>query len=290
MATIHLWGVDGSPSLISPESIALFWLVNTFEIECTVVFSNNAHLSPREELPLYLGEDGSAAYEYQEIVELLLARELSLEERSLLCWAAERCGELSDYQLYINRKNYEQYTRRVFSQLLPWPLWYNSPVQGRERARRRCGVGAAPAPAAAPARDAEKELAQHSKTLQVTQEQRARDEKALADVAAEMEYTAALDRALQPWIAARGELGELGPAELLLGAHLYVQQQLPDGARVTTHLRAHYPALCDGLLRACVERALALRATAVAVRAPTSAEAPSVPRALYRYVASSWTT
>ncbi|AAS52056.1 ADR136Cp [Eremothecium gossypii ATCC 10895] len=283
MATIHLWGVDGAPALISPESIALFWLVNTCEVECTVVFSNNAHLSPREELPLYVGEDGSAAYEYPEIVEQLLGRELGLEERSLVCWAAERCGALSDYQLYLNRKNYEQYTRRVFSQLLPWPLWYNTPVQRRERARAQRGG------TPAPAHDAEKELAQHSKTLQATRELRERGEKALADAAAEMEYAAALDRALQPWIAVRGAAATLGPAELLFAAHLYVQQQLPDGARVTAHLRAHYPALCDGLLRACELHACAPRAAAVAVRAPTAAETPSVPRELYRYVTSYWT-
>lgn len=74
--SVHLWGENGKPSLISAESVALVWFVKACGSEQTkalvkgleVVFSNNTDLSPDGKLPVLILDDGMKVTGYVNIV------------------------------------------------------------------------------------------------------------------------------------------------------------------------------------------------------------------------------
>ncbi|CCK73113.1 SAM complex subunit SAM37 KNAG_0M02600 [Huiozyma naganishii CBS 8797] len=158
---LHLWGVDGRPSLVSPESLALFWYLGDElagvparqRSDWELVFSNNTSLSPTGVLPLLCLieddlEDGRRKVMrnicgYGDIVQYII-NEVQCRNTGLLDLAAgvhylkRELGLLTLYQMYLNRDNYVQFTRKQFSKLLYWPMWYNAPIQTRAKVKRQC--------------------------------------------------------------------------------------------------------------------------------------------------------
>ncbi|AMD20890.1 HDR148Cp [Eremothecium sinecaudum] len=289
MPTIHLWGYNDKPSLISPDSIALFWLINLFNIECTVVFSNNVDLSPNKELPVLIKDDGSAICKFDSIVESLWSRNASLLERGLFVFTSERLNRLTDYQLYLNKINYESYTRKVFSHLLYWPMWYNTPLNNRALAKQKCASIGYIEPdtrdeQVGPVDEATKHLARDSKTFQMTQERRQKDKEMLEYTKYNMQYTSQLQEVLKSLLDARKNIpDQLIPADLLLYANLYVQLELPDGERIQTFLQHQFPDFMRSLLETCNKYSHLAVAGNVILREPTFSESGNLLMTTYNF-------
>lgn len=161
MRTFHLWGNNGEPNFISPESVALYWILKdpkygiTNENSITrdeIVFSNNTDLSPDNHLPLLIitndekeepvkvsGFDNIIRY-YQRVESTSVDPDNSnqLYENSLLEYVMNDMNPLTMYQLYLNSANYVGFTRKQFSQLLYFPMWYNVPINYRTNVRKQC--------------------------------------------------------------------------------------------------------------------------------------------------------
>lgn len=240
---VHLWGIDGKPSVISPESLALYWFLNGFYVEqekVVIVFSNNTDLSPNAELPLLI--DGEVKVcSYPDIVGYLSSKD-DLLETALLQFTATRISTLTQYQLYLNKHNYESFTRKIFSHLLYWPLWYNTPLHYRRVAREKC------ASLAYIKNEDDEEYTDEglantsdlvqSKVLRIAQAQKSRQKELLEQAKCNLQYLNKLDDALEKWNKVRTELDEsINATDLLLLANIYVQLELPDGDHIRKHLK-----------------------------------------------------
>ncbi|AET38909.1 SAM complex subunit SAM37 Ecym_3423 [Eremothecium cymbalariae DBVPG len=292
MCIIHLWGEAMKPSLVSPESIALYWFINLYNIETTMVFSNNTDVSPNNELPVCICSDGSYIYGYQGIVEMFLDKKMSLLEAGLIQHTVSTFGCLTDYQLYLNKVNYEKYTRKIFSYLLHWPMWYNTPLKYRELVKKKCAnLGYIESSDDANIGNsitdqAEKELARSSKAFRNIEKQHEKNQQTLNYVKYSMQYMSKLDSSLTPWIEARKEIGkELNVLDILLYAHIYVQMILPDGARIKEHLKKTFPEFFTMLMSTC-DICSSRKADKVTIRDPTFLESGNIPMTVYRSITS----
>lgn len=252
--TIHMWGLEEKPSLISPESIGLYWFLNGYYSKLQVaheiefVFSNNTDLSPNEELPLLVLGDNKISgfvnivdYLMQDLTYEIDDKGTALLQSSLLQYTSSDLTVLTNYQLYLNKENYETFTRRHFCRLLYWPMWYNTPLHYRAVARERCEdlLGYLPSEEeeALSSSTEPSELAQ-SKTFKVTQQNKRKGKEELQNAKFNMQYLNKLSEHLKVWIQVRERAmsEKVIPADLLMWANIYVQLQLPDKDKVATHL------------------------------------------------------
>lgn len=256
---IYLWGVDQKPSLVSPESIGLYWFLNGYYTKMQdsrkmeIVFSNNTDLSPNEELPL-LKSGSDLVSGFVSIVDYLMEganekddKGTALLQSSLLQYTSYDLGVLTHYQLYLNKENYESFTRRHFCRLLYWPMWYNTPSHYRAVAQERCSdlLGYLPSDEELDASELPKssvseepsELAQ-SKTFKVTQQNKRRGKEELKNAKYNLQYLNKLSEHLKVWIQVRERAltEQVIPADLLMWANIYVQLQLPSRGKVAEHL------------------------------------------------------
>lgn len=252
--TIHMWGLEEKPSLISPESIGLYWFLNGYYSKLQVaheiefVFSNNTDLSPNEELPLLVLGDNEISgfvnivdYLMQDLTSEIDDKGTALLQSSLLQYTSSDLTVLTNYQLYLNKENYETFTRRHFCRLLYWPMWYNTPLHYRAVARERCEdlLGYLPSEEeeALSGSTEPSELAQ-SKTFKVTQQNKRKGKEELQNAKFNMQYLNKLSEHMKVWIQVRERAmsEKVIPADLLMWANIYVQLQLPDKDKVATHL------------------------------------------------------
>lgn len=252
--TIHMWGLEEKPSLISPESIGLYWFLNGYYSKLQVaheiefVFSNNTDLSPNEELPLLVLGDNKISgfvnivdYLMQDLTSEIDDKGTALLQSSLLQYTSSDLTVLTNYQLYLNKENYETFTRRHFCRLLYWPMWYNTPLHYRAVARERCEdlLGYLPSEEeeALSGSTEPSELAQ-SKTFKVTQQNKRKGKEELQNAKFNMQYLNKLSEHMKVWIQVRERAmsEKVIPADLLMWANIYVQLQLPDKDKVATHL------------------------------------------------------
>lgn len=252
--TIHMWGLEEKPSLISPESIGLYWFLNGYYSKVQVaheiefVFSNNTDLSPNEELPLLVLGDNKISgfvnivdYLMQDLTSEIDDKGTALLQSSLLQYTSSDLTVLTNYQLYLNKENYETFTRRHFCRLLYWPMWYNTPLHYRAVARERCEdlLGYLPSEEeeALSGSTEPSELAQ-SKTFKVTQQNKRKGKEELQNAKFNMQYLNKLSEHMKVWIQVRERAmsEKVIPADLLMWANIYVQLQLPDKDKVATHL------------------------------------------------------
>ncbi|KAH3683331.1 hypothetical protein WICPIJ_005698 [Wickerhamomyces pijperi] len=147
---LHVWGNKDEFAIIDPESIASIWLLNELldKSNFTVVPSSNNKLSPTGKLPVLL-QNGQVIDGYQNIVQYLattqglsLDSELTPQEQafnqSLTIFAQTELSLITNYSLYLNKENYEKYTRGIFSHYLAFPLQYNTPISLRSLAKTKC--------------------------------------------------------------------------------------------------------------------------------------------------------
>ncbi|SCU90206.1 LAMI_0E01068g1_1 [Lachancea mirantina] len=239
VGNLHLWGFKGKPNLVSPESIALFWLLSSQKCnkKICIVFSNNTDLSPNGELPVLI-EEGQSIYGYGNIAQYLFEQESALET-ALLEFAQTQICALTQYQLYLERENYEQFTRKVFAHLLQWPYWYNTPLRYRALARKKCEklkYLSHPDDEESDENVAVEEMTQSS-VLKLSSRAKSRGRELLADTRHSVQYLSELGEQLKTWLEARGRLNkEVIAADFLLWANLHVQLTLPRGQRIGDYL------------------------------------------------------
>ncbi|CAI1632354.1 hypothetical protein SEUBUCD650_0M01970 [Saccharomyces eubayanus] len=271
---VHLWGENGKPSLISAESVALVWFIKACRSEQTkdlikgleVVFSNNTDLSPDGKLPVLILDDGMKVTGYVNIVLCLkrnthtakheknkndegslviVSKEDRLLEYALLNFIDSEIATLTDYQLFLNTKNYNEYTKKLFSKLLYFPMWYNTPLQLRLQARENCQeiIGSITLEddeefIESKALESASQLAQ-SKTFKITHENKVKNKQELQQVKYNLHFDNRLQNCIKHWLEVREKLDEsmVLPSDILFHANIYVQLNLPDGNRIRSKLK-----------------------------------------------------
>ncbi|KAI5957607.1 SAM37 [Candida theae] len=139
MIELHVWGYEEEISILSPSCIASAWILNllasSHNIQFKIIPSNNTHLSKLNELPLLI-DDGKQYSGFKEIAGYLSSRyqsdyfvSLSGEEKliddGLVTVLNSKFNAVNNYNLFSNTKNYENYTRKLFAKLFPFPMMYN---------------------------------------------------------------------------------------------------------------------------------------------------------------------
>ena len=320
MITIHLWGYDSTcqPSLISPESIALYWfLEETAEGEqegqgqgqgqvlrkdIEIVFSNNPSLSPNYHLPLLIDKQGTTANleeesddtfkkpvilsGYDNIIRYLTTGSHDdAMSSALLQFVADDIGSLTEWALYLNKNNYNNFTRPEHARLLRCEqsllqrLLLGSATAATTTAM---SVRAAvlkrlkrlnkeePEEPAELKETAPEDLAQ-SKVFKLQLESRQRVKRELQDFTDRTAYLSRLVDAVQRWREATGNSGNNIPsgataARLLLLANLRVQFSLPDtGAAARDRLSAEFT---EEFVQRLMSMSMSLHTTPVHHRAP----------------------
>lgn len=147
---LHVWGRDGDISLIDPESRACAWLLflhlTPLSTDFVVVTSCNTNLAETCKLPVLIVHDGNRTVKHEgfyavvDFVSTLHPTEskftpndrLSSTEQlvniTLAKYIQNTFYYISQYNLYVNTRNYEQCTRKRFASLLPFPMYYNQPL------------------------------------------------------------------------------------------------------------------------------------------------------------------
>ncbi|CAI4344421.1 CQS_1a_G0010020.mRNA.1.CDS.1 [Saccharomyces cerevisiae] len=271
--SVHLWGKDGEASLISVDSIALVWFIKLCTSEeaksmvagLQIVFSNNTDLSSDGKLPVLILDNGTKVSGYVNIVQFLhknictskyekgtdyeedlaiVRKKDRLLEYSLLNYVDVEISRLTDYQLFLNTKNYNEYTKKLFSKLLYFPMWYNTPLQLRSQARENCEeiIGSLTLEddeefVESKAMESASQLAQ-SKTFKIAHKNKIKGKQELQQVKYNLQFDNRLQSCVSNWLAARKKLDDsvILSSDLLFLANLYVQLGLPDGDRIRSKL------------------------------------------------------
>ncbi|KAI3404403.2 SAM37 [Candida oxycetoniae] len=152
MLKLHVWGDTEQVSVISPACIAAVWIADLVSkskgIDIDVVVSNNTNLSPIGELPVLI--DGEIKFSgYKQICSYLISkngpetqlqrlssREAFLDD-SVICHLENTLDIIHQYNLYSNRTNYEQYTRKLVARYYPFPMMYNQSLRLYKCAQER---------------------------------------------------------------------------------------------------------------------------------------------------------
>ncbi|EJS42408.1 tom37p [Saccharomyces arboricola H-6] len=273
VCSVHLWGSNGKPSLISVESVALVWFIESCDQEepknmvkgLQMVFSNNTDLSPDGKLPVLILDDGMKISGYVNIVHFLernrhtstheeskndggilasVGKEDRLLEYALLNFIDVEMSKLTDYQLYLNTKNYNEYTKKLFSKLLYFPMWYNTPLQLRSQARENCQdiIGSIILEddeefEESKALESASQLAQ-SKTFKIAHENNIKNKQDLQQVKFDLQFDNRLQKCIKSWLDVRKKLDQpvIVSCDTLFYANLYIQLNLPGGNRIRSKL------------------------------------------------------
>lgn len=155
MIQLHVWGKDKEVSIISPVSIASIWLLNLVltpqKVPFEVIPSNNTNLSSINELPVLIVNESEKYSGYNEIVNYIeenyksskyaslkyMSLEQQLLNRSLENMLTSKVQYINQYNLYSNTKNYEKFTRKLFSTYFPFPMMYNQPLEYHNQAQEQ---------------------------------------------------------------------------------------------------------------------------------------------------------
>lgn len=281
--TVHLWGLDEKPSVVSPESVAIYWLLNSKLCgkEACVVFSNNTDLSPNQELPVLI-EGNQTIHGFANIAEYLFPQESALE-MALLQFAQTKINTLTQYQLYLNKNNYDRFTRKVFSYLLHWPMWYNTPIKYRSLARKRCEtLGYLSHEDDEEEHSVEYDDLVQSKAIKVTQNSKVQNKELLTSTRYNVQFLSRLGEQLKWWLEARKKIPkDKIPADYLLWANLFVQQELPDGRVVRDFLEQNLGPDAYRNIQEHLHECTQLEPV-VAIRQPTFTESGNIVTSVYR--------
>lgn len=148
---LHVWGNEGV-SIIEPECIAAAWLLSIHlvpqKVKFKIVTSNNTNLAKTGRLPLLIAPDAIAYRKYEGFTEIAnyistkyptdshkfipdgkLSSKDQLVNSTLQSYVKKTLHNVHQYNLYVNTKNYENYTRKLFSKYLPFPMMYNQPLK-----------------------------------------------------------------------------------------------------------------------------------------------------------------
>lgn len=141
MYELQVWGIEGEISVISPECLASAWLLSEkFGEEFVIIPSNNTNYSEIGRLPVLIDDITKKKYQgFEEIAGLIGFEpdnlELELFNQSLIKLLLNEFEILNQFNLYINTKNYSNYTIKLFKNYLPFPTMYNQPLKFRTYAQ-----------------------------------------------------------------------------------------------------------------------------------------------------------
>ncbi|KAF3991056.1 hypothetical protein FT663_01822 [Candidozyma haemuli var. vulneris] len=153
---LHVWG-DDELSIIEPECIAAAWLLSIHlvpqKVKFRIVKSNNTNLAESERLPLLIAPFADAYTKVEGFTEIAnyistqypldstkfvpdgkLSPKDQLINSCLQSYVRKTLHNVHQYNLYVNTKNYENYTRKLFSHYLPFPMMYNQPLKFHKNA------------------------------------------------------------------------------------------------------------------------------------------------------------
>ncbi|CCE78491.1 Piso0_001114 [Millerozyma farinosa CBS 7064] len=157
MLDLHIWGNGVEISEISPESLACAWIllltVKQTREDVRIVTSCNTNLSSSGKLPILIETKADGTREryegFQRISEYLISSavdvpqstdfslvslkdsgdpEMELAAYSLEAYIQNNLYYINKHNLYMNSKNYEKYTRKLFGKYYPFPMMYNQPL------------------------------------------------------------------------------------------------------------------------------------------------------------------
>lgn len=148
---LHVWGDEGI-STIEPECIAAAWLLSIHlvpqKVPFKIVKSNNTNLAESERLPLLIAPWASSYRKIEGFTDIAryisttypldstkfvpdgkLSSKDQLVNSCLQSYIKKSFHNVHQYNLYVNTKNYENYTRKLFLRYLPFPMMYNQPLK-----------------------------------------------------------------------------------------------------------------------------------------------------------------
>lgn len=167
MIELHVWGHESEISVISPECLASAWLLKLHltpqDIAFKIITSSNTNLSNTDRLPLMLvpkdrkveKEKYEGFHNISKYVsssfgpgqlasginflpnEGISSKEKQLINSSLISFIENKIHNINQYNLYINTKNYEKYTRKLFQHYFPFPMMYNQPLKFYHAAQKQ---------------------------------------------------------------------------------------------------------------------------------------------------------
>lgn len=240
---LHIWGSERKdPVSFTPECMAAVWLVELLEVKgVRVIASSNPNISPSGVLPALRDSDSGQVYGgFMSIWRYLKSIGYNLdsdcgqspaqcaESTALLAYLDSTLGIVSSYLLYLHKNNYENYTRPLFTKLVPFPMQYSMPWTQYELASRRCS-DLAPSSTKA----GQKELEIDSPLVRKMQEEQ-KEKKSNLESAKEniklLNYASQVLDKLQSKLTPNLVGSNLCTADVLLLAHLhlYMGPQLPD--------------------------------------------------------------
>ncbi|CCH62537.1 hypothetical protein TBLA_0H02530 [Henningerozyma blattae CBS 6284] len=300
MITIYLWGHGNRPELISVDSIAIYWYLQTLteRNDIEIVFANNTDLSFTRTLPLLKDDiENIDLVGYGNIIEYLMLKTkdndntLSMNELLLVQYLNNKMDLIVKYFLYLNHQNYKEYTRIIFTQLLYWPMWYNTPRKYKVETRVCCEDTFALLKIREDTNcdaddsddgDLPPGLIQ-SKTFKMNQDKRKKSKHQLRESSNQLQMTHILKDILNEYQAMRKIVpGESIPVDLYYLAHLYILVQLPDHNDTSQIIQQyHYQDYCT--LDKYIQTFSSTKST-ITIREPHFTELGNVAMSLYRRV------
>lgn len=140
---LHCWGSAEGEHPFHAESTAAIWYLLLSGLEFSIVPSSN-HF--KWELPCLL-DDGKQTSGFDNIVRYLEPRfnldsRLKMDHRvvnlGLKSLIRDKLNVITQYTLFLNKDNYENYTRGMFKNFLPFPMQYMPPLNFKSEATRIC--------------------------------------------------------------------------------------------------------------------------------------------------------
>ncbi|KAH3899779.1 uncharacterized protein SCODWIG_02401 [Saccharomycodes ludwigii] len=151
---LHIWWdwENDEPSIISPESVALYRYIQRYynseqaSLSLELIGSNNMNISPNKQLPVLFVYNNDAddnknkspvsILGYCNIIQYMTAsktnknflntRSLSLLDKSILNYMVQHLNVLTEYQMFLNNENFDNFTKKKISNLFNWPFnWVN---------------------------------------------------------------------------------------------------------------------------------------------------------------------
>lgn len=319
--TFHLFGIDDTPSLTCPESVSLFWMLNSpyckhLYKHIEIVFSNNTDLSPTNTLPLLIVSSPSSSKKneteeqvsrfyagFADILQYLLTVKLIKDTRhplndnqdvsftlDFLAALQFLCHDfkcMTLYQLYLNKTNYTEFTRKQFSKLFYWPAWYTAPLKIRSNVQYICDRTLQLEYLPTDDNEIEEGLENrntnsthndvtdshslphelvNSQSLRLSLSHKKNKLQDLKSWKHHIQYCNKLVEMIDEWCTFDTTISDpLRILELYLLANLYIQFTLPNGANIITHLKQskgdEWVSKIDNMIRtySSIENKLSLR-------------------------------
>lgn len=154
--SLHVWGCNGEVSVLDPESRACVWLLflhlTAFNTPFSIITSCNTNVADTKKLPVLVVQTDNGIekhegfYSVVEYVSMLHPLESKfipssrlnntelLVNLTLTKYIQNSFHYIHQYSIYVNTRNYELYTRKMYPKLLPFPMYYNQPLQMHKNA------------------------------------------------------------------------------------------------------------------------------------------------------------